>query len=164
MTAEKILWKLAIARQAEFDDDAERVYLEALADIPVGYLQAGCFDLAKLPRADFGSVMPDVGTIRAAALAHVPKFATPEVPHDADPRTWHRCHACADVGFIIRTCPGPPNSTCGRGSSGYYRDGIYTGPCRHAHTVAQKCECRLARVPDTPQNAAESPRRREWVR
>jgi hypothetical protein len=164
MTPQQILAKLALARQADFSEDAERVYLEALSDIPVGYLQAGCFDLAKLPRADFGSTMPDVGTIRAAALAHQPKFASPQPPVDSDPRTWHRCHACADVGFIVRMCPGPPASDCGRGPAGYYRDGIYLAPCRHAHTVAQTCHCRVEASLDSPQNAPESPRRREWVR
>jgi hypothetical protein len=164
MTAQQILAKLALARQADFSEDAERVYLEALSDIPLGYLQAGCFDLAKLPRADYGSVMPDVGTIRAAALAHAPKFHTPEVPQDADPRTWHRCHQCSDVGFVVWECAGPPASTCGRGPAGYYRDGIYLAPCRHAHTVAQTCHCRSIHSPDSPQNGSQSPERREWVR
>jgi hypothetical protein len=62
----KSLIALSRARQAEFDEADQRVYLHVLSDLYPAQVQAACVNLARRPRPEYGSAMPSAGDIREA--------------------------------------------------------------------------------------------------
>lgn len=63
----KALVSLALARQAEFTDAAQRVYLHLLADTDEALIARACEDWAKRPRGEYAPAMPTAADLRATA-------------------------------------------------------------------------------------------------
>ncbi len=150
---------LALARQADPDVATASAYLVALRDLDPGLLEEACYQLANEPRPDYGSALPDVGTIRARAsrvarerreaerrakvVLALPTRSGPDEP------TFF-CTRCFDEpsGWQIVWCPGtgdarqvePPKraletriAPCGRRPN--------PGLDHLPHTYAERCGC-----------------------
>ena len=61
----KALVNLALARQAEFADGAQRVYLHLLADLDPALVARSCEVWARRPRGEYAPAMPTAADIRA---------------------------------------------------------------------------------------------------
>lgn len=59
---------LSVARQAEFTEATQRVYLAVLRDVDAGCVAAACGQLAAEPREDYKPAMPEAGDIRQRAF------------------------------------------------------------------------------------------------
>ncbi len=145
--------RLAIARGSMVDDLTSDVYLDALADVSPELVRAACLELSKLPRADYETALPSVGTIReycdrvakrleseAAAKRLLP---VPKGDQDG-PRVF--CPHCQDEpsGWYLVWCHG---SGQGFKSTPHERHAdlepcvCARRPSHPAHSWAVKCSC-----------------------
>jgi hypothetical protein len=145
------------ARQAGEPDAAEAaVYLTATADLPVAALEAACRALALEPRGLYEPAMPDVGTLRARALAWqaeqtaaAARAALPPLPtaDEDDPRLWVYCQTCRDEpnGWRVDWCPGAGDMAVRSDERPDRAEGL-TACCgkrdpHGPHTWASRCAC-----------------------
>lgn len=109
------LVNLAIARQAEFEDGAQRVYVHLLSDLNPAVVERACHALALRPRADYTTAMPSAADVRLAvqevlqqdALDREFALRAPMPVDDEDgPRFF--CLNCRDESSAWRPfwCPG----------------------------------------------------------
>lgn len=148
----KALVSLAIARQADFEDDAQRVYLHVLGDCDAALVARACEQLAREPRGEFESAMPAAAVIRervrliaiADTEAAAVKRLAPMPAREDDEPTFH-CRECHDEPNAWRPfwCPG----------AGKYR--VMDRPARatgarrqcarpqphEQHGYVERCEC-----------------------
>lgn len=147
---------LALARQADPDAATATTYLIALRDLDADLLQQACYELGNEARPDYGSALPDVGTIRARASkvardrreaerrAHV--LALP--PGKDEPLYF--CTSCYDEpsGWQIVWCPGegharqvdPPARAYSTRIAPCGRKGKH-GVDHRPHTYTERCPC-----------------------
>lgn len=141
--AQTALSYLSAARQANPDPETAGVYLTALSDVDPALLERACRELANEPRGEYGTALPDVGTIRrrceALAVADQDRAERAKLlPMPASRRnepTYH-CLQCFDEpnGWLVRVCPGDDVGTVDE----YHCGRVHT----HArHTFAMRCEC-----------------------
>lgn len=148
----KSLVNLAIARQAEFEDGAQRVYLHLLADLDPALIARACHEWALKPREAFTSTMPSAADLRAtvAEIARVDAAeaklrALPPAPLDAEDEPRFFCASCRDEsnGWRAFWCPG------GGADRTFERPARAEGSIvdcgrqrRHAgHDYVARCEC-----------------------
>jgi hypothetical protein len=150
---------LALARQADPDQATAATYLLALRDLDAELLQQACYELANEPRPDYGSALPDVGTIRARVSSVARQRRESErqakvlqlpASHTADDEPRFFCTSCYDEpsGWQIVWCTGEGEqrqsdpsaralstriAPCGRRSK--------AGRVHAPHTYAEKCPC-----------------------
>ena len=111
----KALINLAIARQAEFADGAQRVYLHLLSDLDPALVRRACDVWALRPRAEFAPAMPDAASLRetVAELAREDaeasrRRALAPMPVSDDDGPRYFCLSCRDESSSFRPfwCPG----------------------------------------------------------
>jgi hypothetical protein len=126
----KVFNRLAVALRAQDVDAAmQRVYYEALQDLPPETVKAGAEALAKEPGRKW---FPTTGEWRQAAEVALTAQLRQAIPAARrDPWT-HECDPCEDTGWVLDlTCPGSQGTvTCGRVKP------------HAAHTYTQPCLCR----------------------
>ena len=149
---QKALVNLALARQAEFEDGAQRVYLHLLADLDPALVARACEEWARRPRAEFAPVMPTAADIRQTALdiqhrdaADARRRALAPAPSFDDDGPRYFCLSCYDEtsGFRTFWCQGR-----GKGRS-LERPAYAVGSmveCGKAkdhtpHSYVARCEC-----------------------
>ncbi len=70
----------------------------------------------------------------------------PEPLDSSDPRTFSRCHACRDTGWIEGQCKGGVERSCGRTSHRQFvsegNKSFFVGACGYPHPYASRCHCR----------------------
>jgi len=149
----KALINLALARQAEFDEEAQRVYLHILRDTDPALVARACGTWADRPRGEFAPAMPTAADIRilaeeigrgdeaerrAARVLPLPKS------EEDEPRYF--CADCKDEpnGWRIFWCHG--SGKLRSFDVGDWNGALSRVDCgRHAihlpHTYAAKCGC-----------------------
>lgn len=114
-------------REAQDDSGiTQRVYWDALRDVPMAALEAGALALMREPGRKWFPTTAEWRT--AAGYAHEQQLRAAVQPAREQPWT-HECRDCEDSGWVLGlSCPG--DTTCGR-----------TKPhLPHTYTVA--CPCR----------------------
>lgn len=176
----KSLRNLALARQAEFLDGTQRVYLHVLQDVDSRLVSEACGQLALRPRAEFEPAMPTVGDVRAIALelgkaeaeaARMAKLLPLPKREDDEPRYF--CLECRDEPYSWRPfwCPGTSQSRdvvrpehvraslvdCGRVKEHKPHDYVARCECRDVNPVAAQARERMtvarAKRPERRQHA-----------
>lgn len=152
MAVLKALANLAIARQAEFADGAQRVYLHLLSDLDPALIRRACEVWARRPRAEFAPAMPDAASLREtvaelaradAEASRLRALAPMPVSDDDGPRYF--CLSCRDEssGFRPFWCPGSgEHRTLDRParSEGSIVDCGRSHP-HWSHDYVARCEC-----------------------
>lgn len=164
LVVHEALSRLAIARASELDDLTAQVYLEGLADIEPQTVSRACADLAKLPRRDYDTALPSVGTIRercqmvsAAELAAeaAAKMLPMPVTEDDEPRYF--CLDCFDTAWRLFDCAGKgPQASLEKIPT------LTRFPCARLkahppHSYAEPCKC----IDTNPVIAADRKRQHE---
>lgn len=166
MIVRRALEALAVARSSEADESTLAVYLHALLDLDEELVVSACERLSLLPRREFQTALPDVGTIRTEAAriqlqredAAARRRLTPGPSADDDPRTWVSCAQCEDGGYQHFRCTGGsghrglrdahlPLVTCGRRRP--HLPHTYSELCRCVDTnpvIAHRRDRRQARM------------------
>lgn len=150
------LAELAIARGGVLDEHQTPVYVRGLADLESGDVRAACDALAREPREDYGTVLPDVGTIRARAFevardradeAARAKLLPPPRRRDDDEPTFH-CLACFDEpnGWRQFWCPGSGALRVDVSQRHARHDGLAIAGCGRLkahgpHAYTERCTC-----------------------
>lgn len=158
VVAAEALSRLAIARATTLDDITLSVYLDALADVSPNVLAEACAELARLPRRDYDSALPSVGTIRercsavlevraanerVANLLSMPDTENPDVP------TFF-CTECLDTSWRLFDCAGKGDKSSLSTLPRYTRYPCGRPKSHPRHTFAERCAC----VPMNPVIAA----------
>lgn len=164
------LIRLAVARGGSIDDVSAEVYVEGLKRFDVGFVKLACARLRDMPRREFETVLPALGTIietvekvareehdRASARKLLPM---PKSADDTEPRFF--CPTCTDSGLEILWCPGyGPHRLATKPDR---HEGIPAAQCDRlkphaAHTGAVWCSCEQT----NPILAKDRQRQREFV-
>lgn len=149
------LARLAIARGSVPDEATAVIYLDLLQDVDAACLAEACDELAREPRREFESALPDVGTIRARAedvgrrwraeAAHAKLLPAPHKSHDREPTFF--CLDCLDEPNALRIfwCYGVGSQRVGIDAKPDRAHGAIH-PCgrlqEHGpHTYAERCQC-----------------------
>lgn len=149
---QKSLVNLAIARQAEFEDGSQRVYVHLLADLDPALIARACHEWALKEREAFTPTMPSAADIRAtvaaiaaqdAAEAHY--RALPPAPADEGDEPRFFCLSCRDEsnGWRPFWCPGSGSGRTFNRPDRALGSVVDCGRQRAhgGHDYVAKCEC-----------------------
>lgn len=150
------LSRLAIARAKQVDEVELEVYADALGDLDPALVQQACLELGRLPRREYDTPFPSVGTIReradtirsAAAQAAADARLLPAPKGDEDaPRFF--CLACFDepAAWRVFWCRGSGLARAEAAQKPDHLARVDVQPCGRGrthgpHTYTNRCTCR----------------------
>lgn len=148
----KSLQNLAIARQAEFEDASQRVYLHLLEDLDPALIARACREWALKPREAFAPTMPSAADLRASVTelarqdAHEQKLRSlPPAPVSEDHEPRFFCPSCRDEanGWRPFWCPGIGSARSFNRPDRAIGSVVDCGRQRahSGHDYVTKCEC-----------------------